>query len=140
MNVLFLTHRLPYAPNRGDRARAYHLLRILRPHARVTLVSLVHSDEEDAHRGDLAELTSAVHAVRVPNLRNLLRSALALPTSTPLTHTMLDAPALESDVLYVLGPPAVAASETLSGLARSNACVTLEWAVVCSASWGSARR
>lgn len=53
----------------------------------------------------------------------------------------LDAPDFESDVLYVLGPPAVAASEKLSALARSNACVTLEWAVVCSASWGgSARR
>ena len=29
MRVLFLTHRLPYAPNRGDRIRAYHILRAL---------------------------------------------------------------------------------------------------------------
>ena len=27
MRVLFLTHRLPYAPNRGDRIRAYHILK-----------------------------------------------------------------------------------------------------------------
>jgi sugar transferase (PEP-CTERM/EpsH1 system associated) len=119
LNVLFLTHRLPYAPNRGDRARAYHLLRILRPHARVTLVSLVHDAEEDAHREDLAGLTSSVHTVRVPNVRNLIRSALALPTSTPITHTMLDAPALDRVVDSVLGtaPPDVVLAYC-SGMAR----------------------
>ncbi len=102
LNVLFLTHRLPYAPNRGDRARAYYLLRILRPHARVTLLSLVHDREEDAHRADLADLASSVHTVRVSNVRNLIRSGLALPTSTPITHTMLDAPGLDDAIAQVV--------------------------------------
>jgi sugar transferase (PEP-CTERM/EpsH1 system associated) len=119
LNVLFLTHRLPYAPNRGDRARAYHLLRILRPHARVTLVSLVHDSEEDSHRGDLADLTASVRTVRVPRVRNLIRSAFALPTSTPVTHTMLDASALDRVVDGVLreGPPDVVLAYC-SGMAR----------------------
>ena len=34
MNILFLTHRLPYAPNRGDRIRAYYLLREMSRFAR----------------------------------------------------------------------------------------------------------
>src|SRR5207247_9362003 len=42
VRVLFLTHRLPYAPNRGDRIRAYHILRMLASRAEVELVSLVH--------------------------------------------------------------------------------------------------
>ena len=42
MRILFLTHRLPYAPNRGDRVRAYHLLRVLSQRATIDLVSLVH--------------------------------------------------------------------------------------------------
>ena len=42
MRVVFLTHRLPYAPNRGDRIRAYHLLRTLATEHEVHLVSLVH--------------------------------------------------------------------------------------------------
>ena len=29
VKVLFLTHRLPYAPNRGDRIRAFHIIRTL---------------------------------------------------------------------------------------------------------------
>ncbi len=50
MRVLFLTHRLPYAPNRGDRIRAYHLLREMSRWADVSLFSLVHDDEEAARR------------------------------------------------------------------------------------------
>ena len=42
MRVLYLTHRLPFAPNRGDRIRSFHLLEGLRAAADVSLVSLVH--------------------------------------------------------------------------------------------------
>ena len=44
-------------------------------------------------------------------------------------------PQLEDGTLYVLGPSTVHSSPTLSALATSNACVTLDWAVVCSSSW-----
>ncbi len=46
MRILFLTHRLPYAPNRGDRIRAFYLLREMSRFADVSLFSLVHDDEE----------------------------------------------------------------------------------------------
>ncbi|MCA9175167.1 MAG: glycosyltransferase, partial [Planctomycetales bacterium] len=39
-NVLLLTHRVPYPPNRGDRIRSYHLLRFLARRANVHLASL----------------------------------------------------------------------------------------------------
>jgi sugar transferase (PEP-CTERM/EpsH1 system associated) len=95
VNVLFLTHRLPYAPNRGDRVRAFHILRTLAGRADVEVVSLVHDDEEAAHGSDLAHLASSLRIVRVARRRNLVRAALALPTHRPLTHVMLDAPALQ---------------------------------------------
>ncbi len=94
MRVLFLTHRLPYAPNRGDRVRAYHLLHELRTFADVDLVSLVHDDDEAGHVKDLETLATTVSAVRVSRTRGVINSALALPTSTPLSHTMLDDPDL----------------------------------------------
>jgi len=40
-NILFLTHRAPYPPNRGDRIRSYHILRQLAQHYRVYLGSLI---------------------------------------------------------------------------------------------------
>jgi sugar transferase (PEP-CTERM/EpsH1 system associated) len=92
VRVLFLTHRLPYAPNRGDRLRAYHMLRALSPHADLELVSLAHDDDEMTHAGDLDGLVKRVHVARVPQLRNLVRGGLSLAGTRPLTHSLLDAP------------------------------------------------
>jgi hypothetical protein len=44
-------------------------------------------------------------------------------------------PHMENGTLYLLGLASVAQSAPLANLARSNACVTLDWAVVCSLSW-----
>ena len=91
MRVLFLTHRVPYAPNRGDRIRAYHMLRYLKTAGMsVCLVALAHDDEERAAAGGLADLADALHVVRVPRTRNLARAGLLLATNRPLTHVLLD--------------------------------------------------
>jgi sugar transferase (PEP-CTERM/EpsH1 system associated) len=103
MRILFLTQRLPYAPNRGDRVRAYHELRLLAAHGHeVHLVSLVHDDDEASHERDLDGIVASVHLVRVPRLRNLVRGAATLVTSRPLTHALLDGPAAHSILARVL--------------------------------------
>src|SRR4051812_26838805 len=38
--VLYLVHRVPYPPDKGDRIRAFHLLRFLAKHAEVHLATL----------------------------------------------------------------------------------------------------
>jgi sugar transferase (PEP-CTERM/EpsH1 system associated) len=91
VNILFLTHRLPYAPNRGDRIRAYYLLRQLSQFARVSLFSLVHDDDERSHANEVP-FAAKVTTAAVPRFANLTRGALRLPTARPLTHTLLDAP------------------------------------------------
>jgi polysaccharide biosynthesis protein PslH len=98
VRVLFLTHRLPYAPNRGDRIRAFYLLHAIRRFADVDLVSLVHDDEERSHVGDLQGIVSTVRVVRVGRIGNTVRGILSLPTKRPLTHALLDAPELRSIV------------------------------------------
>lgn len=112
MRVLFLTQRLPYAPNRGDRVRAFHLLRFLRTFAEVDVVSFVHDDDEAAHAGDLAP-AAEVDVVRIPRFRNHLLALPRLGSQTPLTHLLLDAPemrgvlktkvAREPDVVLAFG-------------------------------------
>jgi sugar transferase (PEP-CTERM/EpsH1 system associated) len=119
VRTLFLTHRLPYAPNRGDRIRAYHLLHHLRTYTDIDLLSLVHDDDEAGHASDLESLVSTVHVVRVPNVRNLVRSVAALPSEQPLTHTMLDGPGLMPTLNAMLRahPPTVVLAYC-SGMAR----------------------
>ncbi len=109
MKVLLLTHRLPYAPNRGDRIRAYHLLQAIARSGDVHLVSLVHDELEESHAAGLRGLAASVTTVRVPALRNRARAVGRLAGETPLTHLLLDAPRLRHDVEAVaqLHPPDV---------------------------------
>ncbi|MEO5868013.1 MAG: glycosyl transferase family 1, partial [Sphingomonas sp.] len=38
-DILFLAHRVPYPPNRGDKIRGFHLLKYLSARANVHLVA-----------------------------------------------------------------------------------------------------
>jgi sugar transferase (PEP-CTERM/EpsH1 system associated) len=92
VRVLFLTHRLPFAPNRGDRIRAHYMLRTLAARAEVHLLSLVHSDEEAAQTPALRSIAATVTPVRVSRLRQCARVGSALLRHRPLTHSLLDSP------------------------------------------------
>lgn len=49
MRILFLTSRLPYPPNRGDRLRAYHFLKELSTEHQITLLSFIAGASELEH-------------------------------------------------------------------------------------------
>jgi sugar transferase (PEP-CTERM/EpsH1 system associated) len=92
VNVLLLTHRLPYAPNRGDRIRSYHLLRQLSREHDVSLLSLVHDSEEAAHAADVRKACADLEVVMATQLTNLARGLVSLPGPRPLTHSLLSGP------------------------------------------------
>jgi sugar transferase (PEP-CTERM/EpsH1 system associated) len=102
MRLLLLTHRLPYAPNRGDRIRSYHLLRLLSTHHEVHVVSLVHDEEEASHAREMSGLAARVSIAPVSRAGTLARAPFALLGSTPLTHVLLDSsqmrPILEESI------------------------------------------
>ena len=109
MRILMLTQRLPFAPDRGDRLRAYHMLRRLREHAEIDLVSLVHDEDEESRVAEMRTWIDHVTALRVHPLRSYASAALSLPTSTPLTHAMLDAPGMKAALRAIVDqrPPDV---------------------------------
>ena len=119
MRVLFLTHRLPYAPNRGDRIRAFHIVRSLASRVDLELVSLVHDRDELAQVSRLESMGVRVTAVHVPRLRNLALGALQLAGKRPLTHLLLDAPDLSTTIREIVAqrPPDVVLA-FCSGMAR----------------------
>jgi sugar transferase (PEP-CTERM/EpsH1 system associated) len=90
VRILFLTHRLPYAPNRGDRIRAYHLLHAMSQIGAVSLFSLVHDDDEVAAIPSVP-FAETVSTARVRRVRNLLQGAVRLGSQRPLTHSLLNA-------------------------------------------------
>ena len=118
LNVLFLTHRLPYAPNRGDRIRSYYLLREMSRFAEVSLLSLVHDRNEAAMIGSVP-FARHTTGLRIAAVRNAVRGAISLLSTKPLTHSLLDAPGLSRTVgdLVAANRPAVAVAYC-SGMAR----------------------
>jgi polysaccharide biosynthesis protein PslH len=119
VRVLVLTHRLPYAPNRGDRLRAYHMLQHLRTRAEIELVSLVHDDDEAGQVEGMREWLPEVTALGVPALGTKINAGLALLSQTPLTHALLDAPGMHGmlrDIVARRRPDVVFAY--CSGMAR----------------------
>jgi sugar transferase (PEP-CTERM/EpsH1 system associated) len=91
-----MTQRLPYAPNRGDRIRAYHTLQMLHTATTVDVVSLVHDREEAQHVDEVRHLAASIALAPVPRWQNRIAGALRLPSSRPLTHSLLDSPAMRS--------------------------------------------
>jgi polysaccharide biosynthesis protein PslH len=120
IRLLYLVHRVPYAPNRGDRIRAYHTLRVLRQAGiRTHVVAFAHDDDEAAEASRLGEIAESYDVLRVPRWRNRARAAAALSGGTPLTHILLDHPRAGSVIsacLASFAPDLVVAF--CSGMAR----------------------
>jgi sugar transferase (PEP-CTERM/EpsH1 system associated) len=67
--ILFLAHRLPWPPDRGDRIRSWHILRALSALAPVHLGCLVDNAAQAADIGPVAGITvSRCLAVRKPSI------------------------------------------------------------------------
>lgn len=65
-DLLFLCHRLPFPPNKGEKIRAYHALQFLRQHFRVHLGTFLDYDEDAAHARQLATGCASSCFVRMP--------------------------------------------------------------------------
>jgi sugar transferase (PEP-CTERM/EpsH1 system associated) len=118
MRILFLTHRLPYAPNRGDRIRAYYLMREMARFAKVSLFALAHDAEEASHVADVP-FADEVRCVRISGVRNHINGFLRLPSNRPLTHSLLDSPRARTvlNELVNTAPPDLVVA-FCSGIAR----------------------
>lgn len=75
MRLLFLTSRLPYPPDRGDRLRTYHLLRQLSEEHAITLVSFVVTETEAQWKSQLAPFCEEIHLVVRSKKRSQLTAA-----------------------------------------------------------------
>ncbi len=84
MKILFLTSRLPFPPDRGDRLRAYHVLRELGAEHEVHLVSFVDHPVEDDSRRRLLSFCARVETVHLPKWNSLLRAGAGMLSSAPL--------------------------------------------------------
>ena len=85
--LLYLVHRIPYPPNKGDKIRSYHLLRFLAQRYRIFLGTFIDNPEDEQYVPALKAHCAAVKVValnptaaRIRSLTGVLRGeALTLP-------------------------------------------------------------
>jgi sugar transferase (PEP-CTERM/EpsH1 system associated) len=76
--ILFLTHRIPYPPDKGDRIRSFHLLSRLTRVGQVHLATLVHERGCGPAVDALEKMCERVLAAPVPRWGRWLNAALSL--------------------------------------------------------------
>lgn len=73
MKILYIAHRIPYPPNKGDKIRAFHEVRALAERAEVFLCALVDDPEDWQHQAALRELCAHVSLVALnPRFKKVL--------------------------------------------------------------------
>lgn len=84
-NVLFLVHRLPFPPNKGDKVRSYHLLKHLAARHRVFLGTFVDDPEDATHVSTVRAMCADAHVARINPVTARLFSLTGLPMHQALS-------------------------------------------------------
>lgn len=125
-NILYLVHRLPYPPDKGDKVRSYHLLAHLARRHRVFLGAFIDDPADEVYLDTVRGLCADLHVARldprvarIKSLRGLLTGeALTLPyyrdaglqawVERTIGEQGIDAAVIFSSAMaqYVLGPKA----------------------------------
>ncbi|MDR7295170.1 sugar transferase (PEP-CTERM/EpsH1 system associated) [Pelomonas aquatica] len=85
MKVLYLVHRLPYPPNKGDKVRSYHLLKHLAARHEVHLGSFIDDPDDEQHLPRVRELCAGLHVARLHPRTAKLLSLRGLASGEPLS-------------------------------------------------------
>jgi sugar transferase (PEP-CTERM/EpsH1 system associated) len=117
-DILFLAHRIPYPPDRGDKIRSWNVLRHLGTLGRVHLACFADDEADAAHlealrramKGSLGEAL-----VEVRRTGKLAAAAEALHSGKPISLTLFDSQRLRSFVEAMLERDRVGTIYAFSG-------------------------
>jgi hypothetical protein len=102
VRVLYLCHRIPYPPNKGDKIRAFHQLRAMAARHEVDVFTLADDARDLDYRDALASHCHRLTVARVHPKLARLRSLPYLLTGVPLTVPYFYSRKLQADVLQAV--------------------------------------
>jgi hypothetical protein len=85
MNLLFLSHRLPFPPNKGDKIRSHALFTHLAARHTVHLGCFIDEIEDFAYANTVSAMAASCKFIPLTKTRKLLRTALALLNNSSIT-------------------------------------------------------
>lgn len=85
MKILFLTHRVPYPPNKGDKLRAFNILKYLSKNYSISLLCLADNAEDLNYGNELRKYCKSVNIIPINKFWAKMRSLFCLFSKLPLT-------------------------------------------------------
>ena len=105
MNILFLVHRIPYPPNKGDKIRSWNELRHLAANHNVHLGCLMDQPEDAQWIESLRPVVCTLEVAPLDRRRAKLRSLRALIQGGPLSVPYFHSPRLQKWVTETHSAP-----------------------------------
>jgi hypothetical protein len=102
MKILFLSQRVPYPPNRGDRITTYHEIRVLARRHEVHVAALAESEAEASGVEALRRICPTVDVAILPKWRSKVQAATLAISPLPLTLPFYFSPELAAKVAWRL--------------------------------------
>jgi len=100
--ILFLAHRIPYPPNKGDKIRSWHFLEHLTKSHKVHLGFFVDDKSDLVHTKMLGNITESISYQYISPLHQKVRSLMALLDGRPLTLAAYPTKKLQGYVNHLL--------------------------------------
>jgi sugar transferase (PEP-CTERM/EpsH1 system associated) len=102
VRILYLCHRIPYPPNKGDKIRAFYQLRAIGERHEVDVFTLADDARDLGYGSDLAKYCRRLKVARVHPKLARLRALPYLLTGAPLTVPYFYSAELAADVRKAL--------------------------------------
>ena len=113
--LLYLVHRIPYPPNKGDKVRSFNILRQLARRHRVFLGTFVDHPDDLGHVDRLSEWCEEVQVVRIEPRRARIASLRGLVTGEALSIPYYRSAALAEWVRRVVACEGIREALAFSG-------------------------
>ena len=118
MSTLFLAHRIPFPPDRGDKIRSWQLLKYLAARGTVHVACFADDEADAANRAGLkAALGERLGSLHVEPRRTgkAMAGARALAEAKPVSLTLFDSPRLRDFVEHMLAKGGIETIFAFSG-------------------------
>lgn len=117
--VLYITHRVPWPPDRGDRIRTWNILKFLAQNADVDLICLTDEPISNDSRAALEDVTRRLAVVPHGGKSRYIRGALSLACGRTVTEGLFESSMVRSVVRHWSTTTSyTAAMASSSGIAR----------------------
>ena len=101
-NLLYLVHRIPYPPNKGDKIRSFHFLKALAGHYQVFLGTFIDDPEDWRYEASVKPFCQETCIQPLNPFRSKISSLKGLLTGEPLSLPYYDNQAMQTWVNQVI--------------------------------------